>query len=134
MGARYDDTDRPSLRVDLQSLSPRVVLITGLVVVRLADVTVTWVGLQRGLVETNPVAVAIMNAVGVVPGLVGASLGVVLMLVLVVEASVAYLRANPQVTSERWVCLLRRTSYTFMILLWSGVVLYNTILIIAQGT
>jgi hypothetical protein len=94
--------------------------------------TVTWAGLQIGLVEVNPIAVAIMSVAGVVPGMVGTSAGVVLMLVVVIEASVALLQSNPQIESDGWVSLLRRVSYTSVILFWSAVVVYNSVLVTVQ--
>lgn len=130
MRVRHDNTDRPSLRLNLES--PRVVLLTGLILVRLADMTVTWAGLQIGLVEANPIAAAIMNVAGVVPGMIGTSAGVILMLVVVVEASVALLQSNPQIGSDGWVSLLRRVSYTSVLLFWSAVVVYNSVLVTVQ--
>jgi hypothetical protein len=94
---------------------------------------VTWAGLQIGLVEVNPIAVAIMNVAGVVPGMIGTSAGVVLMLVVVVEASVALLQANPHIESDGWTSLLRRVSYTSVILFWSAVIVYNSVLVSVQG-
>lgn len=94
--------------------------------------TVTWAGLQIGLVEANPIAAAIMNVAGVVPGMIGTSAGVILMLVVVVEASVALLQSNPQIGSDGWVSLLRRVSYTSVLLFWSAVVVYNSVLVTVQ--
>jgi hypothetical protein len=95
--------------------------------------TVTWAGLQIGLVEVNPIAVAIMSVAGVVPGMVGTSAGVVLVLVVVIEASVALLQANPRIESDGWTSLLRRVSYTSVILFWSAVIVYNSVLVTVQG-
>jgi hypothetical protein len=93
---------------------------------------ITWAGLQIGLVEANPIVAAIMNVAGVVPGMLGSSIGVVLMIVVVVEASVAFVQASPQTESDDWVPLLRRASYMLLIWFWSGVVVYNSIVIIIQ--
>jgi len=112
-------------RAPLLVPSHRGLLVAALVVTRLGDVLVTYHGLGVGLVEVNPVAVAAMDALGVVPGLLAVSAAVV---VGIVAAGETALRLLDPPRSRRPV--VRALWYGGPALLWAGVCVYNAVLVL----
>ena len=68
-----------------------------LLLTKALDATTTAVGLTLvpGLVESNPFAAVLFSSVGVLPGLLLATLAVLAVVVGVTEAGVAWLRKRP---------------------------------------
>jgi hypothetical protein len=104
----------------------RFVLIGGLLATRLGDVLVTYYGLQVGLVEANPIARAAMDAVGVLPALVGVSASVLVLIVATGEWAVWRVPVPAPRRSR-----VRALLYGGPTLVWIGVCVHNLSLVAA---
>lgn len=101
--------------------------ITALTLTKAADTVVTLDGLTRGAVEQNPVAVAVMEAVGPVVGLVSLSVLTVAVTVGVVEW------AARRVTSRIGTKAVRLTAYGPLVVTWLVVVSHNVLVVAGTG-
>lgn len=103
----------------------QIAAVAGLTATQLADLLVTVYGLSRpGVVELNPVAVAAMESLGTVPGLVLLSVVSLGVIVTVTEATVWYCRTTFQ---PLWVRCLGYTPLTVFSLAVAG---YNILLLL----
>lgn len=99
-------------------MSFRSLLVTAYVAAALADILTTYIGLQNGLYENNPIAVGLMDPHGFI-GLVAAKL----LIAGIAYAVIWY--AETVIPDEA----LFETSLTFLASLWSFVSVWNLWLI-----
>ncbi|WP_152024130.1 DUF5658 family protein [Natronomonas moolapensis] len=99
-------------------------LVIGLVVVRAVDASLTYYGLSIGLREANPIVVAVIETIGIIPGLLCLSSVSVLLVLFVGE----YLL--PGVTQPRYSTkLCCSVGYISLLMLWSAVSLHNVVVL-----
>lgn len=100
--------------------------IAALTLTKAADAAVTLDGLARGAVEQNPVAVAAMDAVGPVVGLLSLS-------VFTVATTVGVVEWAARRVTDRATEAFRLAAYGPLVVVWLVAVSHN-LLVVAAGT